>query len=388
MTVSGRHGSAERRVRINRYEPECLPLAAAARMSVDRFCDRISLTRSGGRLDIRFFSYDANHAYGFVLESSSDGRFVSVQQGLDAQPALSLELDADDDGVRYRWLLRTQRVAYPQAGVFDAAWLRSNDVDALEAALIPLGEVLSSFNRYEFEFADLPRDHPQHEPSPYSMWDERPIDGGCFLIFCFGSVGGSEGGGPGDNGQCEPGDPNYTPDQCPHDLTYATWPISKRVKIRKIDDEHFAFSWFIENKGTGPFNYGAAAIGLGDSAMPHFSFATLVPKDGAVPMVAYPGESNVLELPYRDNCFSLARFADPFQGFFGTPFPFLGNDMQPGQTVPHLSASCKCLKSSGRPKGKYRLYVHADPTQSYDTPGYIQNNIGNSGPWDWIHLKE
>lgn len=383
LRVSGIPGR-DRQVLLNRYEPACLPLARAAGMTAERFCDRIRLEDTADGKALSFFSYDANHAYVFHLVERAPGTWQHVPRAPVPQPALTLELADTAEGTTVRWRLVAGRQHYTQAARFTTEWLRRHDLDGMDAAVLPLGEVLSSFTRYEFERADLGRDHPEYAPSPYGLWDEQPVEGGCIGFLCFGNVGGTGGGGGADdNGRCEPGHGNYTPDQCPHDLTHATWPISKRVKVWKVNDDRFGFSWFIENKGTGPFQYGAYVIGAFD--MPTFAWATLVPKSGGQPIMSWASVASFTN-PYGGDCFRELRYELPLAG--GNQFPFLNVGMQPGQAVAFLRPTVSCRKSSGRPKGKFRLFVQTDPSQTFDSPGYLMNNTGNSGLLDWIHLKE
>lgn len=382
LTVSGMPGR-DRRARLNRYEPECLPLARAAGMTPDRFCDRITLSESRDGLEVSFSSLDANHAYAFHLVERSPGQWQHVPADGTSQPDLTLALVDRGDRTDVTWSLDSGRERHHQTTTFTQDWLRANDLVALDAALLPLGEVLWSFNRWTFERSDLGRDHPDFEPSPYGLWDEQPVEAGCIFFICFGNVGSGGGSEPDDGGVCEPGHPNYTPDQCPHDLTHATWPVSKRVKIWRLSDDQFGFSWFVENKGTGPFQYGAAVIGALE--IPTFAWATLVPKDGTQPIMSWASVATYTN-PYGGDCFRELRYEMPLAG--GTQFPYLNVGMQPGQTVSFIRPTVSCRKSSGRPKGKFRLFVQTDPSQTFDSPGYLGNNTGNSGWLDWIHLKE
>ncbi|MBK8286805.1 MAG: hypothetical protein IPK97_19155 [Ahniella sp.] len=382
LTITGTPGR-DRVVRMNRYEPECLPLARAAGMTPDRFCDRIRLEPSAEGIAVSFFSFDANRDYRFQLVEREPGHWYHVDRGNVPQPGLSLEVVEVVEGVAVTWTLQTTRQRYSQTTEFSNDWLRDHEYAPIEASVLPLGEVLSSFNRYEFEYDDLPRDHPAWRPSEYALWSEQPVEGGCIFLFCFGNLGSDGGGGqPDDNGLCEPGNLNYTPDQCPHDLTHATWPVSRRVKIWKIDNDHFGFSWFVENKGTGPFQYGAPLIGAFEA--PDFAYTTLVPKEGGQPLVTFASVASASN-PYGGDCMRELYFAMPLTD--GTPFPFLNIGMQPGQSVPFTRPNIPCRKSKGRPAGRYRLLVQTDPTQTYDSPGYLGNNTGDSGLLDWINLK-
>ena len=384
LSASGTPGR-DRLVRMNRYEPECLPLARAAGMSPERFCDRLRLEHSGNRATVSFFSFDANRSYRFELVERESGHWQHIESDPVHQPALSMVVSEREDGIAVTWQLDTSRQRYSQTTVFAHDWLREQDQTVIDLSLLPLGEVLASFNKYEFEFDDLPRDHPAYQPSEYSLWGEQPVEGGCIFIVCFGNLGGSGvgGGDPDNSGLCEEGHPNYTPDQCPHDLTHATWPISKRVKIWKNNNDYFGFSWFVENKGTGPFNYGAALIGAFES--PDFAYTTLVPKGGTQPLVSFASVQSFTNL-YGGDCMRELYFAMPLTD--GTPFPFLNIGMQPGQTVSFVRPNVSCRKSKGRPAGKYRLFVQSDPAQAFDSPGYLFNNTGDSGIGDWINLKD
>ncbi len=68
MDISGDAARGTRKVIARRYEPECLRLAALARMNADQFCDNLTLTGKGVSLTLAFSSIDANKRYGFNLK--------------------------------------------------------------------------------------------------------------------------------------------------------------------------------------------------------------------------------------------------------------------------------------------------------------------------------
>jgi hypothetical protein len=276
---------------------------------------------------------------------------------------------------------------YYQHGVMPQSWLNEAGVSDLEGSLFALGDVLNSFNAWEFEQELYPRDHPDYKPTPYLGFGGETTEGGCIGIICFGNLGnGGSGGGsntaPG--GMCDKNSPNYTPDNCPWDLTYATWPVYARTKIWKINNDKYGFSVFLKNTGTGPFHAGAFNIGQGgDVTDKDLIFTSLIKLGSSQPLAQpLPGPPGVSS-PYGTSCHREGYMDNMF-----TPAQlFSGPVIQPDGVVPFIVPANPCTKASGRPSGRYRLYVRIDPANFFDSPGFGGNNTGDSGPLDWVNLK-
>lgn len=366
-------GSLERRDRevvVHRYEPECLQLAKAAGMTADDFCDRLVLTHVGRDVQLSFHSVDANKRYRFTLVESATGRWESLRPtGMDA-PLLTLQLEEGGGDVRYAWSLESFTARYTQSGV--VADTRDLPLDGVEASLAALTDVLRSFHANEFAYADLPREHALHRPTPYGLWSEGPLDTHCTFVFCFGSVGGS-GGGSGSQGMCNPNSPNYTPQNCPWDLMTATWPLSHRMHVKKFGDGGVELRYAIKNDGTGTFD-GSPHNGA-STPIAHLS---LVRMNEISPLV--PAGSR----PYGDECFVekvLAQFEtiDPFTQFITLV-------LEPGDAALDM-AWMSCVSSSGRPAGRYHPYANIDHTDTLDTAGLSGNNI-EVNRLDWVRFRD
>lgn len=379
IEVSGSVERGDRRVVLHRYEPECLVLAPAARMTADNFCDRVTLTWSGRDLNLAFQSFDANKRYAFVLTEGASGQWQSPAAA--NAPRLALNLGAAGGGADYRWSLDGRRNVYTQAGAILPEELRDSGLSALEASTIALADVLRSFNSHEFAYSDLPREHPQYEPTPYLGWGENPVEGGCILFICFGDIGGGSTGGNGNppDDMCDPLGNNFQPDNCPWDLTYATWPASHRIKIKKDSNDQVTYQFFIKNDGTGEFD--SAEVPFVPAETP-FVFISLIRVGTDVPLVS-PGDNTP---PYGTHCYKQDGL------FNGITNPFGGSGLTmtigPGASTPYMPTVMSCPRSSGRPSGRYRLYVHIDPNDIYDYQGLVTNNVGESGPLDWVNLRQ
>lgn len=370
MLVSGSVERGDRRVVLHRYEPFCFDLAREAQLSVDDFCDRIALEYRENEVAIAFSSLDAHRRYRFTLRPDArvPGRWQSVPGEL-PQPALTLDSDADNTGVRYRWAMETFDAGYRQAGEIDAEQLRVFDLNAFEASLLALGEVLLTFNRYEFQYADLPREHPAHMESPYSLWAEEATEGGCIGLVCFGNIGNL---GPGAaSSPCNPASPQYNPASCVPDLTYARWPLSQRPKIQKVSNEEVRTMHFIVNKGHGQFD---ATNGQDADVI---SFVSLIRLGTSFPLVDH---SDAGGWPLNGDCH---RYDETF---YHPDLFVLDLQLLPDARMTHGLRPIECPVHV-RPDGRYRLYIHIDPTGTLDTPGYTANNIGNSSYFDWVHLR-
>lgn len=359
-----------REVAVHRYEPECLPLAKAAGMTADDFCDRLVLTREGRDVQLSFHSLDANKRYGFTLVESAAGRWESLRPaGMDA-PSLTLQLEQGGGDLRYAWSLESFTARYTQSGRI--ADLRELPLDGIEASLAALTDVLRSFHVSEFAYSDLPREHALYRPTPYGLWSEGPLDTHCTFGFCFGSVGGS-GGGSGSQGMCNPNSPNYAPQNCPWDLTTATWPVSHRMRVKKVGDSGVELRFSIKNDGTGIFDgspYNGASTPIAHLSLVRMNeFSPLVPAGS---------------MPYGEECFVqkvLAQFEtiDPF-----TQFPTLV--LEPGDAAMDM-AWMSCVASSGRPAGRYHPYANIDHTDTLDTAGLSGNNI-EVNRLDWVRFRD
>ncbi len=389
--IHGDRARGTRKVVLHRYEPECINLSAQARMSVDQFCDRLTLTYADQQIELDFHSVDANQHYRISMleDPRAPGQWQSRYPSGVQAPELTLSLQPSTQGSTYQWKMSGVRNIYSQHGELTSEWTREVGLSAVEGSLLALGEVLRSFNSYEFQFSDLPRDHPEYQPTPYlGFGGEQPVEGGCIFIICFGDFGGGgDGGGNTPGERCDPRSENYTPADCPHDLTYDTWPTSQRVKIWKINNDRVGFSLWLLNAGTGPFNSGAAGIGNGsDGADADFVFVSLVRLGESQPLVPAPvGNSNVSpSYPYGSDCHKSffpgnSGVLDPLSGFVTI-------SLEPGMSFP-LPGTMPCSKAKGRPEGRYRLWLRVDPSHVYDTEGYEFNNTGDSGPVDWVNLK-
>lgn len=370
IEARGTPGRTDREVIVHRYEPECLPLAKAAGMTADDFCDRLVLTRGDRDVQLAFHSLDANRRYQFTLVGSN-GRWESLQPAGMAAPTLRLELHESAGDASYAWSLETQRARYTQAGVVSARDLGTLRLDGVEASLGGLTDVLHAFNVEEFALADLPRDHRLYEPSPYGLWAEGPLDTHCTLFFCVGSVGGNSGGSS--QGMCDPDSPNYTPESCPWDLKLENWPVSHRMRVRKRDDGSVEVFYFVRNDGTGIFNSAPFASA---TPMAHIS---LVRFGNSAPLVA-PATA-----PYGDQCYvehavSRNTSIDPFNNYSNSLV------IQPGDTMFDI-ARFRCDNGSGRPTGRYHPWAQVDPTDTLDTAGLGGNNI-ELNRFDWVKLQD
>lgn len=375
LRVTGTHERKDRKLVLNRFEPECFDLAPVAKLTLEDYCDQITVTYDDGDARIEFSSLDANRRYSFTLRPDRDQPelWKSVAPpGVEA-PSLRLSAERDERGVGYRWELETRDTLHRQDGEVTSEELRDLDLTAFEASLMALGEVLLTFNRYAFQFADLPREHPAYAPTPYSLWAEETLEGGCIFNVCFGNLGGGGGGSGNNYNQCSPQSPNYNPAVCPHDLTYATWPVSLRIKLQKVDDDTVRSIYFVKNVGPGTFSVISGA-GVSD----RFTLVSLIQVGSFVPVVDSAG---AVGAPISGPC-----FRHDLTFFFGMLFTY-SLDIEPGASVTHGLQTLDCPSSSSRPPGRYRLYVHIDPSDSLDTPGYEGNNIGNSGLLDWVRLR-
>lgn len=362
LTTVGSEARGDRVVVLQRFEPACFELAAEARLIVEEFCDRLTLSYRGDEAEIAFSSLDANRRYRFLLRSDprAPGAWVSVDPGIPA-PELSLASHTGSAGVEYRWAIRARDAEYLQRGTVSAEQLRDSDLNALEASLVALGELLMNFNRVEFYADDLPREHPAYVPTPYSLWAEKPIDGGCLLPFCFGDPGGlgSAAGNP-----CSPASPAYNPAACPHDLTIARWPLTARPQIWKVDDQTVIGMHSVRNTGPGEFT-------ASTSPTDRFTFTTLVPLFSLVPLV-------------NPTLYQYGNEGDCYRYQSTTAFAVLNPgtlSIRAGALAPGMPQTIRC---SGRANGRYRLYVVAE--EWFDAPGYAGNNTTQS--WlDWVNLR-
>lgn len=369
LSVSGDTARGDRKVVLNRYEPECFDLAPAARMTLDEYCDQVTLTWRGDDAEIAFSSLDANRRYAFTMrrDPRAPDDWASVPPAM-AAPTLRLSNGISGDGVSYRWELGTEDTTYRQAGEVSAAMWRGTDLSPLEASLMGLGEVLMTFNRYAFVRSSLPREHPDYQATPYALWAEETVEGGCIFSFCFGNLGGGGGnaGNPSD-GICEEHAPGYNTTACPHDLTYARWPISMRPKIRRGTGEEegwFHVDIWLKNKGSGIF--------LMPTPTPDLAFVTVIKMFGptsAYPVSNYPPASN-------EHCAAVSK------GFgYGPLYPW--PELEAGGSTPLMTLHMYC-EETHYVDGRYQLHITVDPAGTADSPGYAGNNVGRS--WDWIRL--
>jgi hypothetical protein len=375
LRITGTHERKDRKLVLNRFEPECFDLAPVAKLTLEDYCDQITVTFDDGDAQIAFSSLDANRRYGFVLRV--DPRDPQSWESLvppDVEaPHLRLRAARDERGVAYDWELETRDGVHRQQGEIGADDLRELDLIPLEASLIALGEVLLTFNRYAFQFADLPREHPAYAPTPYASWAQETTEGGCIFNICFGNLGGGGGAGAGNNSNaCSPQSPTYNPALCPHDLTYAAWPLSLRMKIQKIDEENVRSIHFVKNVGPGEFN-----VTSGTGVTEHFSFVSLVPLFSSVPVVEWAQTSGT---DFDGPCFRV-------DGTFMNVLFLYYLKIEPGASTTHGFQEINCPRSSRRPPGRYRLYVHVDPTDTLDSPGFEGNNIGKSGLLEWVRFR-
>lgn len=367
LDVSGSRSRGDRRVVFHRYDADCLELSRQAHLSLDDYCDQITLSYRDDSVNLAFASVDANRRYTFALkpDARQPGRWLSVAPEVPA-PELQLQAGVGAVGMDYDWQLDTRERRHRQNGTVPAETLRGLDLSALEASLPALGEVLMTFNRYEFEFADLPREHPRYQPTPYELWAEESLDGGCIGFICFGPLGSGGSGGNNNNNPCSPQSPNYNPAVCPHDLTVARWPISQRMKIQKIYNNRVAGYWWLQNAGTGNFY-----VASGNPVNNDMAFMTLVPLLSSTPITSLADPALAFNLCFR---------MDPT--FYTSIISSL--ILQPGETT-FYGDEFFCPQSGYRPPGRYRLHVTVDPFNVLDTPGYEGNNIQSS--LQWVHLK-
>ncbi len=408
LDISGTPALGTRKVIARRYEPECLTLAALARMNADQVCDNLTLTGSGNRLTLAFSSIDANKRYGFTLARSSahPNQWQSVRPAAGSAPELSLTLTKIGSNVDYVWSMSGVRNArYYQHGQMAQSWLNETGVSDLEGSLFALGDVLNSFNAWEFEQELYPRDHPGYKPTPYSGFGEETTEGGCILGICFGNLGNSGGGGGSNNpppgGPCDINGGNYQPELCPWDLTMATWPAPARFKLWKNNNDKVSFSYFIKNAGTGPFTADNPIVAnLGNAHAVYFTLSAL----GSLYAPLVPFEPNALPSSplaiYGFSCYRKAKvLANDFDengvynaypiGIFGAAQFAFGSSIAP-QGISPISigpATMNCPKVSGRPKGRYRMIAIVDPSDKIDSVGFGGNNVGNSGLVDFVNLK-
>lgn len=375
LHVSGDPGSENRKLVLNRFDSACFELAPAARLTLEDYCDQITLTYRDGDAEVAFSSLDANRRYAFTLrpDPQSPGDWSSLTPSGVEAPTLHLSSAAGSFGAAYRWQIETLKASHSQAGEITTEQMRDLDLSALEASLMGLGEVLATFNRYTFQFADLPRDHPSYEPTPYALWAEEVVEGGCIFAFCFGNLGGGGGGASNNNNVCSPQSPSYDPSLCPHDLTYARWPLALRPKIIKINDSWVRSIHFVKNVGTGTFK-------ADPSVNDDLSFLSLVRVGDSVPLVDYAQSQN--GPPYGPHCHRTESAS-----FIGELFVY-GVEIEPGKTKTAGMQVMSCSINSGRPPGRYRLYIDIDPSKTLDTPGYQGNNIGQTGTFEWVNLRE
>ena len=402
MDISG--NAATRKVIARRYEPECLRLSALARMNADQVCDNLTLTGSGDRLTLAFSSIDANKRYGFKLkrDSAHPNQWQALRPSIGTAPELSLTLTKIGSAVDYVWSMSGVRNArYYQHGQLAQSWLTEAGVSDLEGSLFALGDVLNSFNAWEFEQELYPRDHPDYKPTPYSGFGEETTEGGCILNICFGNLGNSGSGGssnnPPPNGPCDINGNNYQPELCPWDLTTATWPAPARFKIWKIDNGKVGFSYFMKNVGTGPFAADNPTVApLGSFYSVYFTLSALW--SNYTPLVPFAPNT---EHPYGFQCFRGALVnADEFGedgefyanslGIFSSAQFSFGGSIPPQGMAPitNLSTFMNCNKASGRPKGRYHMIALVDPSFRVDSVGHSGNNFGTSGALDYVNLKD
>lgn len=342
---TGRVADGDREVVVHRYEPDCLELAKGFDMTADAFCDRIVLTHAGERMQLDYSSHDANKAFRFALVPAGDGRWRAAHPAGVVAPELALSLSATG----YDWSLVSHRERYVQRGALDARQWERTDLNPLEASLIPLTDVLTSFISDEFRYHDLPREHAQHQPSPYGLWSEGPLDTHCLGTICFGT-GGSVGGGGG--GACDPRTAGYDPDLCPWDLTYARWPLSQRLRVWTEQSGVARYSGAVKNTGTGTFRTPTAIP-------PELAHISLIAVGADDPIHPYdPGQS------LEGNCYTTDS---PTVNPFVTEIVIL-----PGATH-FITGSFSC-----NAEGRHRLWFHVDPLDVLDFTGLGLNNIGKS----------
>jgi hypothetical protein len=384
IEVTGSIERGDRQLIVHRYEPECASLAKIAHMTPDMFCDRLTLTYRDRDLQLAFMSYDANKQYGFnlVADPRTPGVWTAQHAAGVVAPEMTLGISDGTSNTRYQVELYSRSQRYTQSGEFSAEELRAAELSGLELSMVALGDVLRSFNAHEFTLSDLPRDNPAYEPTPYLGWAENPVEGGCIFLFCFGDLGGSGGGGGGGNNNsnaCNPNSPSYNPQLCPWDLTYATWPIAHRVKIWKDNNDQVSYLFYVRNDGPGPVAHFPDSQS-GDT----LTFVSLVGVGSSVPLVT-PAQASGSP-PYGDEfC-----FAERNGVAFGVIDPFAGTftiGLGVGGSMPVGVSTMLCPGFTGRPAGRYRLYVEIDPAGTFDWPGLSGNNITNSGLLDWVNLK-
>ncbi len=377
LTASGSIARGDRKVVLNRYEPECFEFAPAARLSLDDYCDQLTLTWQGEDATIAFSSLDANRRYSFTLRADprSPGEWTSMTPTVPA-PTLRLSSGNSNGDVSYRWELGTREASYRQAGEVTASQLRGADLHPVEIGLLGLGEVLLTFNRYAFERSLLPRNHPDYEPTPYAAWAEETVEGGCIFNVCFGNLGGNGGSAGNNYNACSPGHPNYNPANCPHDLTFARWPVAIRPKLEKLSNSQVRVRVYLKNVGTGDVYVESATF-----PDPSIAFFSLIRLGAGSPLVS---ATSIASSPYGEQCYSVSSSLEQ-DGEIINPFELIELKAGEAKKIPRFEMTCG--QNSTRPAGRYRLYIHVDPYDAYDTPGLSGNNIGNSALLDWVHLR-
>lgn len=373
LAISGSNSAGNRQVLMHRYDSDCLELATRARLSADAFCDQLTLKYRNAGIDLGFFSHDANKRYQFTLNpvAGSVGAWRSIAVFGASAPELSLNQVRVSTGYRYDWSLAGAVNRYSQSLQLSDAMLRDMQLSATEGAVIALAEVLRSFNSYEFQRSDLPKTNPDYQATPYLGWGENP-DSGCIFFFCFGDLGNANGGGGSSSGgQCDPRSSNFDPTVCPWDLTYVTWPISQRIHIVKIDNEHFRYSFGVSNNGPGNFVAPQDASG-------RVAFVSLIQIGNDQPLATATQSSGKCS---KSHALDENSTVDPF-----TNTIVVGSPTVAGSSMWIIQPSLRCGTETGRPSGRYRLYVHIDPDNRFDyASNWGNNNIGKS--LLWIHLR-
>jgi hypothetical protein len=350
---SGTRSGRDRTVIVHRYEPDCLDLAKGFSMTADEFCDRLVLTYAGERATLDYSSHDANKAFRFELVPTGSGQWRAVHPAGVVAPDLALSLTATG----YDWSLVSQRERYVQRGALDARQWERSDLSPLEASLIPLTDVLTSFISDEFRYHDLPREDAQHAPSPYGLWSEGPLDTFCIGFICVGGGDVSVGGGGG--GACDPRTAGYNPDVCPWDLTYARWPLSQRLRVWSDEPGIVRYSGAVKNTGTGTFRTLTAIS-------PELAHITLIAKGADEPIHPYDPNQTL-----EGNCYTTdSPTGNPFE----TEIVIL-----PG-TTRFVTGSFSC-----NAEGRHHLWFHVDPRDVLDFTGVGLNNIGES--FDRVRLR-
>lgn len=398
IAMRGTPGREDRVVTIYRRDPACDALARLAGMDHESFCDQITWRHEGDTIRLAFRSLDANRGFHFVLAPNprQPGSFLSVRSDNIVAPALSLDVSMDAAAVRHTWTLEGHaQSGYGQISTFDRRTLDELALTPEEASLVGLAETLNDFNRFEFADEDLGRAHPNFKASPYSAFGEKGLDGGCILLVCFGDLGGSTGGGGGSapDDPCDPNGNNFTPQQCPWDLTYATWPASQRVKIWKPtnhENKRFGFSMFTRNDGPGDFRYGSFFINNPNGDAAPMVFVTLKRLGEPQPILTFDEgmAADVGDDPTTyNNCYRLKQYGTLFGPIAAQDWPYGTEAMPMGGIARFMEPIVICRESANRPKGRYRLHVSIDPAIVYDEPTKRANNTGSSGVADWIRFR-